>query len=455
MEEEKHVKYRYLGIYIDRNMKWGTHIDHVLRKVNYGIAMINCAKDGLDLPQLYDRWKQSEAVWLYKIYNHEAYRPPKYLVEMIDFTDVTSRYNLRKPKRIEASAKKKIGESTLAIRLKDIFERIQNVNMQILSVDGDNRTNTLPDLRTELLAMVSVFTIIAVIGVVLSATLFFTIILRSQLLTGSGILIAHQQLMHILLSGLSNPFYIVVGWAVWLGLPLTGINCTIVYFVCQVIICGETWTSLFLAVNRFIALLCPHHYRSISSTKAIVGFIIAAWCISVAINIPALLGIGSLFGLKQVDCGFIRITNPRLFDAVGALTVHLPLALQAVLYGIILASHCRKDTETQAVAAYKKRFVLFRLLLFSYIWYVASYLPFLIAVHGFPRFFFGNKVRSGWFLVSQQIGYTGSPVFLLLMNKEFGRTAKHCIARMAWKTSSVSVAPRSTRKPSNLISHIR
>ncbi|XP_055348654.1 uncharacterized protein LOC129595621 [Paramacrobiotus metropolitanus] len=49
MDVEQSVK--YLGVYFDRNLKWGVHYDHVLRKVNYGIAMINRAKDGLDLPQ--------------------------------------------------------------------------------------------------------------------------------------------------------------------------------------------------------------------------------------------------------------------------------------------------------------------------------------------------------------------------------------------------------------------
>ncbi|XP_055350322.1 neuropeptide S receptor-like, partial [Paramacrobiotus metropolitanus] len=240
--------------------------------------------------------------------------------------------------------------------------------MNISDIQG-NLSHKFSSRQNELFALLSVFTVASIIGVMLSATLFFTIILRSQLRTGSGILIAHHQLLHVLQTGISNPFYIVTGWAVWMGVSIAGIDCTVMYFVCQVIICTETWSSLFLAVNRFIALIYPHQYSHIASNKAVGYFIISAWCISAAINLPGLLGIGSLFGFREVDCGFVRVTNLHLLNAVATLGVYLPLALQGVAYGIILANHCRKDEETRAAVSHKKRFILFRLLLGSYLWY--------------------------------------------------------------------------------------
>ncbi|XP_055350325.1 5-hydroxytryptamine receptor 7-like [Paramacrobiotus metropolitanus] len=274
-----------------------------------------------------------------------------------------------------------------------------------------NLSQSFRSRRPELVTLVSVFTVAGVTGVVLSSSLVLTIVTRPKLRTGSGILIAHQQLLHVLQTGVSNPFYIVVGWAVWLGgVSITGIDCTIAHFFCQVFICVETWSSVFLAVNRFVALIYPHQYRHISSNAAVAGFIVAAWCISAAIEIPALLGIGSYFGMRQFDCGYIRVTDHNIVAMHGVVGIYFPLGLQAFLYAAILINHRQKDQGGRVTRVQKKRFELFRLLFSSYLWYVACYLPFMVTIYGLPRFFFADKLRAGWFLTMQEIGYAGSPV---------------------------------------------
>ncbi|XP_055350321.1 uncharacterized protein LOC129596940 [Paramacrobiotus metropolitanus] len=260
--------------------------------------------------------------------------------------------------------------------------------MNISSITG-NLSATIPFRRRELIAIISLNGIAAITGTVLSMTLFLTILLRPQLRTGSGILIAHHQLLHMLHTGYACPFYIVSAWAVWLGVSIAGLNCTVLYCLTQLIVCSETWNSLFLAFNRFIALIYPHQYRHISSNAAIAGFIVAAWSISLAMNVPGVFGIGGYFGKRQVDCGFIRVTNDHLYNAVGIISKHLPIALQAVLYGIILFHHYR--------------------------------------------------ARNG----VQEIGYAGSPVFLLLMNKDAVNAAKEGIRRVFCRAKSGSVSPNS------------
>ncbi|XP_055350320.1 alpha-1A adrenergic receptor-like [Paramacrobiotus metropolitanus] len=287
---------------------------------------------------------------------------------------------------------------------------------------SSNLSQTVTNRQSELVALVSVYGCAAVTGAVLSTTLFLTIILRPQLRTGSGILLAHHQLLHMLQTGIVSPFYIVTGWGVFLGASIDGINCTAMFFVCQIVICSEIWSSLFLAVNRLIALIFPHYYSRISSTAAIAGFIITAWVISVAVNLPGVFGIGSYFAKREVDCGYTRVTNQHIFNAVGILGKYLPLALQAVVYGVILFHHFRAQNGLQAAA--KKRFNLFRLLLCSYAWYMACYAPYLMTYYGFRRYWFADEVRMGWFMAVQEIGYAGSPVFLLLMNKDIVKIAK-------------------------------
>ncbi|XP_055350324.1 uncharacterized protein LOC129596943 [Paramacrobiotus metropolitanus] len=294
-----------------------------------------------------------------------------------------------------------------------------------ISIIQGNLSQSFPNRRTELIALVSVFTFAGATGVLLSTSLFLTIIMRPNLRTGSGILIAHQQLLNVLQTGIGNPFYIVVGWVVWLGgVSITGINCTAMHFFCQLFICVETWSSVFLAVNRFVAIIYPHQYRLISSNAAVAGFITASWCISAAIEIPALLGIGSYFGFRQFDCGYIRVTDHNMVVMHGVVGIWFPLAVQALLYAAIVINHRQKEEESRITMVQKKRFKLFRLLFGSYLWYVACYIPFMVTIYGFPRFWFADKLRAGWFMVLQEIGYAGSPVFLLLMNKDVMKNAK-------------------------------
>ncbi|XP_055328763.1 alpha-1A adrenergic receptor-like [Paramacrobiotus metropolitanus] len=189
--------------------------------------------------------------------------------------------------------------------------------MNISTITG-NLSVTMQFRHPELIALITVNASAAVIGTILSLTLFLTMILRPQLRTGSGILIAHHQLLHVLLNSVVSPFYIVTAWGVWLGGSISGLDCNALFCACQLIVCCETWSSLFLAVNRFVALTYPHQYSHISSNTAVTGFIMAAWAISMAINLLGAFGVGSIFGRRELGCGVVRVTDQHLFNVAGS-----------------------------------------------------------------------------------------------------------------------------------------
>ncbi|XP_055345305.1 uncharacterized protein LOC129593139 [Paramacrobiotus metropolitanus] len=87
----------------------------------------------LGITSILHRWKQSEAVWLFKIWNKSKFPVPDYLSRLVNFRDMKQHYNLRIGNRVDTKVKKKIGESSFAVRLKQLLEHVQKVNAEILN----------------------------------------------------------------------------------------------------------------------------------------------------------------------------------------------------------------------------------------------------------------------------------------------------------------------------------
>ena len=79
--------------------------------------------DRVQITPVFERWKRMEAVWLYKIRSDTASIPP-YMKELVVFTDLSATYNLRRSQRVEHTAQKKIGNSTLAARVRLLFRKL-------------------------------------------------------------------------------------------------------------------------------------------------------------------------------------------------------------------------------------------------------------------------------------------------------------------------------------------
>ncbi|XP_055350330.1 olfactory receptor 1496-like [Paramacrobiotus metropolitanus] len=161
-----------------------------------------------------------------------------------------------------------------------------------------------------------------------------------QLRTGSGILVAHQQFSHTLQTGITNPFYMATGWIVWLGLSIRGVNCTVMYFFCRVFTYTEIYASLFLAVNRCIALIFPHRYILISPKRAVILQMLLPWEVALLLSlgwvVPGFFGIGSIFGNRKTDCGHIGVPSALITDTVASLGLCIPLIIEGLCYVTVL-----------------------------------------------------------------------------------------------------------------------
>jgi hypothetical protein len=185
----------YVGVQIDRHLLWEDHIKGVCRRMYHGISQINRAKRGLSTPQrkalyhafvephfdycsavwspatkksrekvavvqrvalqaltdyklsvsgddlfrkwkitpVFERWRQAEAIWMFKIKNPKLAKTPKYVCDLV--TIQQSVYKLRCPRRVETSrANVKAGETTLAARLRSLFVLLPEAVWNALSV---------------------------------------------------------------------------------------------------------------------------------------------------------------------------------------------------------------------------------------------------------------------------------------------------------------------------------
>ncbi|OQV14724.1 hypothetical protein BV898_11096 [Hypsibius exemplaris] len=59
----------------------------------------------LGISHVFERWRQKEAVWLYQIISTKSKIPP-YMRDLVVIKDLSSIYNLRRPKRVEAETSK-------------------------------------------------------------------------------------------------------------------------------------------------------------------------------------------------------------------------------------------------------------------------------------------------------------------------------------------------------------
>lgn len=141
-----------------------------------------------------------------------------------------------------------------------------------------------------------VITGFAILGGMASLFLMGIIIQDRTLFTGGGFLIAHLQLVNAVVCLVHYPVSTIVllgrhvlRWELSPGI------CNYLEFPHLVPISAYTLADAFLAINRFVAILFPHKYRSSVSGFVLGGTVIATWMIAFAIVIPGVFKIGVHF----------------------------------------------------------------------------------------------------------------------------------------------------------------
>lgn len=188
---------KYLGVIIDQYLKWTQQFQHVAKKVLHGIASIDRTKSELNVNQrkslylafvqphldycatarsaasqcfrekiavlqrdalraitnywfsvtdelyrdigidhVFERWKHAEAISPYKIRNANKIAVTAYTRDMIVLKNTSKVCNLRKSVRIAAIATRRAGETTLAMKLKSLFDVFDKSPQKVLGASS-------------------------------------------------------------------------------------------------------------------------------------------------------------------------------------------------------------------------------------------------------------------------------------------------------------------------------
>ena len=264
-----------------------------------------------------------------------------------------------------------------------------------------------------------VTTLISFIGALLLIILLVSSVQQKEHRTGTRILIVHLMLLQLLLLGFTYPVVNIQSYfAVLDGVNITTvthrplIHCPSAMFLLIAGRHAESWASLLLAVNRFAATVFPHLYRKLVTRKALTVMIVVPWCVGLSANVPLWFGVG----LQYVTGRPYSMCTVRETDiyAIGWATigVYVPIAFTGLIYGFLLVRLMlgrnritnrapqialelmgRSSVSTVRLQAVRlgncatvraRQFVLTKMLLWSFFWYAACFLPGPLITAAFP-----------------------------------------------------------------------
>ena len=250
-----------------------------------------------------------------------------------------------------------------------------------------NATETFPYARHDYFYFTIIFESICSFGAVSVLLLLIIIISNKTLLSGSGILVFHLQLIHLTLCGVLLPISVLWKYLSMFG-QIIQVDCTAFSVLFMMVIKAENWCSLMLAINRLVAVSFPHYYKRFSSVKSISVMIVLCWLISFATNFPSYaLRIISDVSAPLQDCPQAFRSSHTVQNLLTGFGTYCPLMLIGIIYasvGLKVTIHSGRKTEpTKAYprpaavenSKIRRKIALFRLLFCSYLWFVLCYIP--------------------------------------------------------------------------------
>ncbi|OQV17310.1 hypothetical protein BV898_08560 [Hypsibius exemplaris] len=296
-----------------------------------------------------------------------------------------------------------------------------------------NSSLTLPDPPSELVK-VSWFTLsmlVSFFGSILLILLLFHIV-RTKL-TGSTVLIAHLLALQLLLCSVYFPILFIDSFAGLNGASLN-LNCPVLLLMYIGAVQAQHWASLVLAINRYVAIALPHHYRKLVSKPVLTMMILAPWIIGTGGTIPLYFGSGGKFGVKPVY-GYCAITVAgrvygfrALWQTIGT---YIPTVLMGIIYvtlflrlaidGRVCFGRTReKEDLTGLEKRLEKRVTMAKMLVAAHVCYCVCFLPGPIVVLAFPQLYGQHLMLAHWlngFLTL--CGYAASPVIFLCLSSDY------------------------------------
>ncbi|XP_055337371.1 rhodopsin-like [Paramacrobiotus metropolitanus] len=306
----------------------------------------------------------------------------------------------------------------------------------------ENQSSLVPAwiiYSTTLQVWVAIIGILAIIGTSLNVPLFVTIATGSKLNTGSGALIAHLLFIESMLCSVWNPIICISMYTAHIK-PLSHTFCQYALFGYYIFLHCANWSTLLLAINRFVAIMFPHQYSKVSSKPALLFSMSFGWMVAIGFNLPGFLGVsGDYVPIPPWGgCGTKVTAQFAWFNALltGVLTsipvsgVGLAYIVMFVKIGVVWCRNrnavvTKQKDDSSAGARHdrsvlqKRRFDSAKMLFISYLWYSLCYLPAPIASSVYPQAYASMPALQLALRGVLLMGYAFNPVIYIAMNSEY------------------------------------
>ncbi|XP_055329959.1 uncharacterized protein LOC129582471, partial [Paramacrobiotus metropolitanus] len=222
--------------------------------------------------------------------------------------------------------------------------------------------------------------------------------------------------------------------------PLT-LPCPFIYFLYVLNYSLIAWADAALALNRFTAILLPHHYPRVASRRAVVLQLAVCWTIALGCALPQYLSPRIQVALLPSGaCNIVRSEGRLLFMLV-LLSLYVPLGAVGFLYSFVFLSRyckvCRNRVmglngivDAVFVEKMQRRIATAKILFYSFIWYCVcfiplSFIPLLLAVP------LNSDIRI--LLCTKTVFYlafAAEPAFFYAMSGQYRREARNILIQL-------------------------
>ncbi|OQV15356.1 hypothetical protein BV898_10462 [Hypsibius exemplaris] len=265
---------------------------------------------------------------------------------------------------------------------------------------------------------------------------------RENSRSGSRILLLHLMSTQLLLCGLLFPIHFITSYLALIRRNPT-ISCSSFAFIHTSTTFAQNWSQALIAVNRFVAIGLPHHYRSWVSRRTLAAMIVAPWVTGFAITLPVYFGIGGDFTMnKAYGSCFAKVNGPYL-TVWFALGNYVPLALTGVLYISLFVKLAgrKRVISVHAVPAVgndekgprltqtqRRHIAIARMLVVSVVCNGICLVPAPVITSFFPNVFARNGMVQLWLVKTMVMcGYAASPVIFLIMSSDYQKEVRRVL----------------------------
>ncbi|XP_055346101.1 melanopsin-like [Paramacrobiotus metropolitanus] len=256
------------------------------------------------------------------------------------------------------------------------------------------------------------YLLICLAGTILNLLILLSIATYRRLQTGSRWLVIHKIVTDTVLCSVMCPIGLLPTFSAWVGQSMPYFDCSLVDTFQTIFAHLGNWTSLFLGVNRFIALLAPHSYHKTTSKQALCIFILTIWMVVLSEQLPTYFGIGVSSG-----CNTIKVTNRAVLFSMLTVGQYFPAVVLGILYITIFTVMAVKRRNSVAVRVnattfrrnvLRRKITLAKTLCAAEIWNIMCNMPAVIVMLAVPPEKRPGRLVS-WLHTTVLLGYAAHP----------------------------------------------